>query len=283
MAPNAITTDDVEPSGSITMHVGLYETVRQVAENHGFTASTAESLFRVPEWHDIPSGYVIPDFMTDGTGVSGAVRDGIKGLDFKLREARVGEAAETDKSHFTAVAVRDDWDFEEIVKHLIETGQFGDAIRQISEVCPRAGVDPVDVVVYAIATYLKGVAAERLLTSTDGFSKAGVSNDQAGDDVYVLDGRSDGQTLAQVKCVTVDEQHDNHIYYQFTPDGEMVYGDDYKAVIQMVADKSGRVGDTRKAGNDIPKTVIGRTHTRYKCEQRPHVKNDAATYRYLGW
>lgn len=281
MAPKAITTDGVEPSGP-TMHVGLYETVRQMAENAGFTVSPADSLLRVPEYHDLPDGWVIPDFMTDGSGVSGAVRDGLHGLDFQLRESQDGEAAETDKSHFTAVAVREGWSFEDIVAHLLETGQFEAATVELAEIV-RDDVNPADVTAWAVATYLKGIAAERLLTATDGFAKAGVSNDQAGDDVYVLDGRSGGQKLAQVKCVTVDKQADDHIYYQFTPDGEMVYGDDYKAVISAVADKSDRVGDTRKAGNDIPKTVIGRTHTRYKCGQRPHVSNDSATYRYIGW
>lgn len=280
MASQAIpTTVDGQPVNNPVL--ALADTVGNVARARGVDTQMAANWLQTPA--DAPDGHVIPDFMTDGTGVAGAIRDGLRGLDFTLRETQDGEAKTQDGSHFTAVAVREAWAVDDVVGHLIDSGQWETAAVKLAEVA-RDDVNADNVVAWAVVTYLKGVVAERLLTATDRFSKAGVSNDQAGDDVYVTDGSQGPQELRQVKCVTHDEQKDDHIYYQFDARGQMWYGEDYKEVANRAIRDIPRVGDGRKAEVEITGTLTRRTHSNYRRSWRPHISNEkGGTVRYINW
>lgn len=280
------TTIDVEGIDGARPILSLLESVTTAATRAGYDEHTIDSqALRVPERADIGDGHLIPDFMTDGTGVAGAIRDGSHGLDFRLREAQTGEANREGKSLFTAVAVREDWSIPEVVEHLAETGQLRAATVELADVV-RDDVNPANVVIWAVVTYLKGVVAESILTGLDRFSKSGVSNDQNGDDAYDSLNDNDRNGLVQIKCITFDDQRDDHIYYQFDCRGNLHYGDDLREVHNSVVDKCDRVGDTRKGGVEVTGTLtmsaVAQSH--YRQEFRPSVTSaQGGTVRYIQW
>lgn len=277
--PIAIPTGDVLADNQPL--VTLAQNVQDSLARRGITVEIGEERLATPEYADIPDGHTIPDFMTDGSGVAGKIMDGRDPFDFRLRESGAGEANSEGRSLFTAEAVRENWSVDDVVGHLVESGQFEAARIGIADYV-RSGVDPANVVAWAVVTYYKGVAAERIITSIDRFTKAGVSNDQAGQDVYDRERPSDDM-LRQVKCVTHDERVDGYLYYQVDCRGNLWVGDELKDVAGKVADEVDRVGDARCKGVEIPNTLTYRTHTHYKADHRPHVSNQSATYRYIDW
>lgn len=278
MAPQAIQMTNDEVSSNNPM-VDLYDLVARLVAEAGFDVSMSDELLAVPAHSELVDGYVIPDFMTDGTGTAGEIRDGRGALNFTLRETGDGEAKDADKSHFVAVAIREGWTFAELVEHLLESGQFETAAREQDEIS-RSDVSGVDVAAYAVATYLKGVLAERVLTDSEHFSKAGIANDQAGQDVYV---KGEHNELRQVKCVTVDSQNPDHIYYQFDCRGNLWFGENCTETAAAAVEGVERIGHTAKKECDLQATVVRRTDTKYTTADRPHVRGKEATYRYIGW
>lgn len=281
-AAQNLTTDVAD---STAVHVDIGDDVSAALRTHNIDAPTWSDTLRVRSHGEIPGAevgaYVTPDFTTDGTATAAAIRDGRGALSFKLRSAGPGEANDEGRELFTAVAQNGEWTTTDIVDHLVETGQFKAAVDEVRPVV-RDDVEPTHVVAWAVATYLKGVIAEQVITSTDDFSKAGVSNDQAGDDVY--DNTADDRPLRQVKCVTCNDAPDHVLWYQFDGRGNIHYGDDRSEVAQAAIEDIPHVGDGRCKGVVINSTLTYRTHTSYTAAERPCPSKDRnGTYRYIGW
>lgn len=258
----------------------LLTDVNSLLRARGYEPEITPESLSVAEYQDLPDGMLIPDFMTDGTDVKHAVRDGSHGLNFQLRETGAGEANTAGSSHFTAVATREDWSLPEIVEQLHTSGQIEKAKNQLKQVV-RDGVRTIDVVAWALTIYVMGVEMERVVGSLDRFSKAGVSNDQAGDDFY--DNDRDGR-LVNLKHVSVDNQNPDWVYYQYDDRGNVVIGENCTDVHNAAMSNVQRVGDSRKSGVDIPGTVAKRTESGYYThESRPHIKHKGGTYRYISW
>lgn len=273
------------------VHLTLVQLCADAARDHGYTVSDFEAMCRVTAADDMPGedfdAYVIPDFMTDGSGVREQITSASNTnspFAFRIREAKDGEGDVDAAGIFTLAVQERDMTAAEVVAHLVETGQFDKAVAHIRPFC-RDDVNPVDAVVWAVSTYLKGVVAEQALANSDApFDKAGGANEKAGDDVY--DRTPAAFNMRQVKCVTCpeDEAPEHTLWYQFDNRGRLHYGDDRKATYKAAIDGVTHVGHGNAKGTVINGSLTARTNTDYPAETRPYCRGDrGGTYRYIGW
>lgn len=197
-------------------------------------------------------------------------------------------------SHVTVVFVRAGKTVAKTVAKLYKRGHIDAAINKaILEEKPE-GIDltskqeekvrerVTDMVAYKIAEFAKGWVAEKTLTETDALAKASMSNDIGEQDAY---DRNLGEYV-QIKSVTLGyrpnptvESTDKSghykttknevpvIFYQWTCDGELVYGRDYKAVNGEAAKRT-----------DKSKTLLGKAAGNMKA-----CKEYGRSFRYIWW
>lgn len=250
----------------------LMSEIEEKLRSFGYSVNLTEEC-QVPEYSDLAdnSGRT-PDWIT---GANNPIREGMSEgwaypFDLEALATEKWENVDTSgegSSHVTTYFNHLELTVMEVIDYLELSGQIEESIETISQVTGDK-VTPENAVAYAIWTYSRGWVAEKLITETDRFSKLWVTNDQAGQDA--LDNLAD--KYVQVKCVTFDNQKDDHLYYQWDMRGGLHIGENLKEVYKAAAKVSGR--PTR--GGDMPGTVTYRTHSSYTDE-------NGNPYRYLWW
>lgn len=188
----------------------------------------------------------------------------------------------------TAIFVKAGKTVAETVAILDDRGHIGAAINKAYDSLKPDSIDvtnaqardlkdrATDMVAYKVAEHSKGWVAEKTLTDTDAFSKAGISNDIGEQDAYALEpseyvqiksvtlGYKPNQTIKkneQDRFVTTDNEVPV-VFYQWDCDGGLWFGRNHKAVNKQAADVKGH-----KA------TTIARTHSAYTYDGRTYRKH----------
>lgn len=246
----------------------ILTTVASEMKRHGYDVCIMEQTV-VPNHSSLENNAGrTPRFMNDDTETSEIVRNGTA-FPFSIEREINGYFGESEgSSNVTTFFVKDDMKIPEVIEKLEVTGQIEAGIEKISPFVAE-NVSPVDVTAYAIATYAKGWLAEKILASTDRFSKGSVSQDQGGLDLY---DREAGE-WKQVKCVTKADNSD-HLYYQWDCRGGLHFGHSHTEVNKAAGKVSGRV---IPYSGEITPTQILRSHT------QNHTDETGNSYRYIWW
>lgn len=205
--------------------------------------------------------------------VNELIRSGIFPFTLSDMLERQNPGTDTGSSNVTAIHVLLENTVEETVKLLANTGQLDDATEIFES--QRTASDPSAewLTTYCVFTYSKGWVAEQIITNHPRFSKGGVTNDQAGQDVR----DETTQRYKQVKPVSTyarkspdvfKNKETDHVFYQWKADGGLTLGD---------TDAANAVNKAA-IPDDMSATLAKSCH-----KQRYAHPDDGAGYRYLWW
>lgn len=152
-----------------------------------------------------------------------------------------GTVNQTDKSVFTSRFVNGNYTVEEAVNHLIESGQFEEAVSELMNHDESVNRQIAEMVMsYNLYIVAKGWVAERQMADKSEMSKLWESNDLAGQDFQM------GDTFIQLKSFTfglhngnpnTDDNGNKVVYYGWT-DGEIKWSEDYTDVTDEIKDNA---------------------------------------------
>lgn len=150
-----------------------------------------------------------------------------------------GSVKQTNKSIFTSRYVWSNISLSDAVKHVIESGQFGDAVDELMNQYPDMPAEVAEAVMsYNLYIVAKGwVAESQVADKFDDMSKLWESNDLAGQDFQMSD------TFIQLKSFTrgfhqndtSDENGNLMMYWGWVSD-RLVVSTDYTEVVSQIRD-----------------------------------------------